>query len=75
MELTVLGCSGSYGGPRGAACSGYLVRDGDTAIWLKYYADDKDRLRWHHDFPDDPIPAHEPLPFDRDRHLPGRSLF
>lgn len=34
MELTVLGCSGSYGGPRGAACSGYLVREGDTAIWL-----------------------------------------
>ena len=34
MELTVLGCSGSYGGPRGAACSGYLVRDGDTAVWL-----------------------------------------
>ncbi|HZP30138.1 MAG TPA: MBL fold metallo-hydrolase [Acidimicrobiia bacterium] len=34
MELTVLGCSGSYGGPRGAACSGYLVRSGSTAIWL-----------------------------------------
>lgn len=34
MELTVLGCSGSYGGPRGAACSGYLVRSGTTAIWL-----------------------------------------
>jgi ribonuclease BN (tRNA processing enzyme) len=34
MELIVLGCSGSYGGPRGAACSGYLVRDGDTAVWL-----------------------------------------
>jgi ribonuclease BN (tRNA processing enzyme) len=34
VELTVLGCSGSYGGPRGAACSGYLVREADTAIWL-----------------------------------------
>ena len=34
MELTVLGCSGSYGGPRGAACSGYLVRSGDTSIWM-----------------------------------------
>jgi ribonuclease BN (tRNA processing enzyme) len=34
MELTVLGCSGSYGGPRGAACSGYLVRSGDSTIWL-----------------------------------------
>jgi ribonuclease BN (tRNA processing enzyme) len=34
MELTVLGCSGSYGGPQGAACSGYLVRSGATSIWL-----------------------------------------
>jgi ribonuclease BN (tRNA processing enzyme) len=34
MELTVLGTSGSYGGPRGTACSGYLVRSGDTSIWL-----------------------------------------
>lgn len=50
-------------------------RDEDTAIWLKYYADEEERRRWHHDFPDDPIPAHEPLPFDRDRHLPRRSIF
>ena len=34
MELTVLGCSGSYGAPLGGACSGYLLRDGDTAIWM-----------------------------------------
>ena len=34
VELTVLGCSGSYGDPRGGACSGYLVRSGDTALWL-----------------------------------------
>ena len=34
MELTVLGCSGSYGAPGRVACSGYLVRDGDTAIWM-----------------------------------------
>jgi len=34
MELTVLGCSGSYGAPVGGACSGYLVQEGDTAIWL-----------------------------------------
>lgn len=31
--LTVLGCDGSYPGPHGAA-SGYLVRDGATAVWL-----------------------------------------
>ena len=34
MELTVLGCSGSYGAPAGGACSGYLLRDGDTTIWM-----------------------------------------
>ena len=34
MELTVLGCSGSYGSPSGGACSGYLVRAGDAVIWM-----------------------------------------
>lgn len=34
MELTVLGCSGSYGAAAGGACSGYLVREGTTTIWL-----------------------------------------
>jgi ribonuclease BN (tRNA processing enzyme) len=34
MELTVLGCSGSFNGPHGEACSGYLLRSGDTAIWV-----------------------------------------
>jgi ribonuclease BN (tRNA processing enzyme) len=33
VTLTVLGCSGSYAGP-GQACSGYLVRDGRTTLWL-----------------------------------------
>ena len=33
MRLTVLGCSGSYPGA-GQPCSGYLVDDGDTRIWL-----------------------------------------
>lgn len=33
MNLTVLGCSGSYPGP-GMACSGYLVRAERTTIWL-----------------------------------------
>lgn len=43
----------------------------DTTIWLKYYADEKDRRRWHLSFPDDP----QPPPFDRDRDLPKRSIF
>jgi ribonuclease BN (tRNA processing enzyme) len=34
VELTVLGCSGSYGSPAGGACSGYLVRAGGTALWI-----------------------------------------
>jgi hypothetical protein len=45
----------------------------DTAIWLKYYASDEERQRWHLDFPADSMPAHEALPFDRDRHLPRRA--
>ena len=33
LTLTVLGCSGSYAGP-GNACSGYLVDDGTTRVWV-----------------------------------------
>lgn len=49
--------------------------DEDVAIWLKYYADEEELQRWHLDFPNDAMPAHEPLPFHRDRHLPKRSTF
>jgi ribonuclease BN (tRNA processing enzyme) len=34
MELTVLGCSGSYNAPPVGACSGYLLREGETTIWM-----------------------------------------
>jgi ribonuclease BN (tRNA processing enzyme) len=34
LELTVLGCSGSFNGAKGGACSGYLLRAGATNIWL-----------------------------------------
>lgn len=34
MELTVLGCSGSFAGPGSGACSGYLLQAGDTSIWM-----------------------------------------
>ncbi len=47
----------------------------DTPIWLKYYASEEARRRWQLDFPDDPMPAHESPPFDRDRHLPRRPAF
>jgi ribonuclease BN (tRNA processing enzyme) len=33
LAVTVLGCSGSYPG-RGGACSGYLVDDGTTRVWV-----------------------------------------
>jgi ribonuclease BN (tRNA processing enzyme) len=33
LTLTVLGCSGSYAAP-GGACSGYLVEDGTTTVWV-----------------------------------------
>jgi ribonuclease BN (tRNA processing enzyme) len=33
MRLTVLGTSGGYP-PPGSACSGYLVEEGDTRIWV-----------------------------------------
>jgi ribonuclease BN (tRNA processing enzyme) len=33
LTLTVLGCSGTYAAP-GGACSGYLVSDGTTTVWI-----------------------------------------
>jgi hypothetical protein len=41
-----------------------------THMYLKHYADEKERQEWAAEFPDDPIPAHEDPPFDRDRKLP-----
>lgn len=49
--------------------------DNDMAIWLKYYADEEERQRWHLRFPNDPMQARETRPFDRDRHLPKRAPF
>jgi hypothetical protein len=42
----------------------------DTRIFLKYYATEEERRRWHEDFPDDAQPARELPPYDRDKHLP-----
>jgi hypothetical protein len=44
----------------------------DSAIYLRYYADDEERERWHREF-GDPLPPKEKLPFDRDRFLPGHE--
>ena len=42
----------------------------DNQLYLKHYADKLFRQDWHQDFPDDPLPAHEDPPYDRDRLLP-----
>ena len=48
--------------------------DEDNQVYLRYYADDEHRQQWAQDWPDDPMPAHEAPPFDRDRHLPQTPL-
>jgi hypothetical protein len=48
------------------------VRDEDSEIYLRYYADDETRERWHREFGCVLRPK-ETLPFDRDRFLPGQG--
>jgi hypothetical protein len=48
--------------------------DEDIQTYLKYYADEKARVKWGHDWPGDKIPKHEDPPFDRDRFLPQSAL-
>lgn len=45
--------------------------DEDVAIFLKYYASEKERGRWKADFPNDALPPHCALPYHRDRSLPS----
>lgn len=42
----------------------------DNNVYLKYYADEGDRSLWVKEFPGEPLPSQERLPFDRDRQLP-----
>lgn len=42
----------------------------DMYIFLKFYADEQERLDWLKDFPDLPLPKPTQLLYDRDRHLP-----
>ncbi|MDO9268347.1 MAG: hypothetical protein Q7T96_04460 [Methylobacter sp.] len=59
-----------------SACHIDLVSSGseqDNELYLRYYADEEERRRWANDWPDDVMPEHEALPYDRDRHLPNRN--
>jgi hypothetical protein len=50
-----------------------LLGSGDereTRLYLKYYADEREREDWQRDFPDYDMPAHEEPPYDRDSRLP-----
>jgi hypothetical protein len=42
----------------------------DIAVHLIYYANKKERLRWKKEFPNDRLPPHCPLPYNRDKNLP-----
>lgn len=42
----------------------------DMAIFLKYYANEKERRNWLEGFPSDALPPHCPLLYNRDRNLP-----
>ena len=44
----------------------------DGEIYLRYYADDETRERWHRDYGAF-LPPKEKLPFDRDRLLPTQT--
>ena len=48
--------------------------DEDNRLYLKHYADEQYRNDWAQDWPDDPMPAHENPPFDRDSSLPQSPL-
>ena len=42
----------------------------DTTLFLKYYANEKERSQWQEEFSSDALPLHCPLPYNRDRNLP-----
>ncbi len=58
-----------------STCHIDLVSNGSEEaieLYLRYYADEEARRDWVKDWPNVAIPAHQALPFDRDRHLPSR---
>ncbi|MEX2607115.1 MAG: hypothetical protein WD708_07185 [Kiritimatiellia bacterium] len=45
----------------------------DDLIWLRYFADEETRQRWHREFGID-LPPKEDPPYDRDQYLPQRVI-
>lgn len=43
-------------------------------LYLKHYADEKARRIWAEKWPEDILPASEPVPYDRDEYLPAIDL-
>jgi len=56
-----------------AACHIPLLGSGSeesTLLYLKFYADEREREAWLEDFPGDTVPEHEDPPYKRDHLLP-----
>jgi hypothetical protein len=56
-----------------SACHYQLVSadsDEEMQIYLKYYADEKEREYYREEYPEIPMPDREDPPYDRDRLLP-----
>lgn len=70
-EETILPTPGSGGGWHISPIGGGSEEDNE--IYLRYYADDETRKRWHRDF-GDTLPTKEKPPFDRDRLLPVHDV-
>ena len=47
--------------------------DEDIELYLRFYADEQERLDWSKSFPDYVLPEHRDAPYDRDRDLPQAS--
>jgi len=70
-EVTILPTAGSGGGWHISPIGG--GSDEDNEIYLRYFADDETRERWHRDF-GEILPTKEKRPFDRDRLLPVQDF-
>ena len=68
-EMDALG-DGNWHMPILGGCS-----EADLQVYMKYYADPKEREDWMREFPDFEMPASAARPYDRDRHLPQAKFY